>query len=86
MARGIIDAAGSWVRLFRQAPGYLETLLLRDSSDRGRFVTVDRWESEAAYREFRREFGQQYAELDRLCGTLTTRETLVGEFTEPGSV
>ncbi len=74
---------GSWVRLFRQAPGYLQTLLLRDSVHPGRFVTIDRWESDVAYREFRTRFSQQYADLDGICEKLTRRETLLGEFTEP---
>src|SRR5215831_8970970 len=33
---------GSWVKLSRQAPGYLQTLLLRNSTDSCRFVLIDR--------------------------------------------
>ena len=74
---------GSWVQLFRQAAGYIDTLLLRDSTNPQRFITIDRWENEEAYREFRTEFSQQYATLDRLCENLAMRETLIGEFSEP---
>jgi len=73
---------GSWVELFREAPGYIQTLLLRDSTHSLRFVTVDRWESAGAYLRFRSVFSAQYAELDRRCEKLTTRETLLGNLDE----
>jgi len=74
---------GSWVELFRRAPGYVETLLLRDSANPCRFVTIDRWKNAEAYREFRATFSRQYADLDARCERLTTRETLLGEFHGP---
>jgi len=43
---------GSWVELFRRAPGYIQTLLLRDSTDRRHFVTIDRWQNAEAYHDF----------------------------------
>ena len=75
--------AGSWVRLFRQAPGFIRTILLRDSSDPRRFVTIDHWEGREAYLNFRSNFSRQYADLDQRCEKLTVRETLIGEFSEP---
>ncbi len=57
-------------------------LLLNDRARRDRYFTVDRWESELAYRDFRRELAQAYDELDRSCEGLTIRETVVGEFDE----
>lgn len=39
---------GTWVTLFRRSAGYRGTLLLRDRLNPLRFVTVDRWGSEAA--------------------------------------
>ena len=74
---------GSWVALLRQAPGYIQTLLLRDSTDRRRFVTIDRWENAEAYQGFRLAFSRQYADLDGRCERLTTRETSLGSFDEP---
>jgi len=73
---------GSWVQLFRQSPGYIETILLRDSADEQRFVTIDRWESAEAYRAFRATFSRQYAELDERCEQLTIAETAIGCFDE----
>ncbi len=74
---------GSWVGLFRQAPGYIQTLLLRDLTDRRRFITVDRWENAEAYQTFRAVFSRQYADLDKRCENLATRETSLGSFDEP---
>jgi len=73
---------GSWAALFVKSPGYLETLLLRDSSDRLRYLTVDRWRSQKDYRQFRSRFAREYNELDRRCEALTTHEAALGEFTE----
>jgi heme-degrading monooxygenase HmoA len=75
---------GRWVALFRSAPGYLESLLLRDEAIPGRYLTVDRWQSEAAYRAFRADFAVQYAALDRDCERLTQTEHALGSFTELG--
>ena len=73
---------GSWVKLFRSAPGYIESLLLRDAANSLRYVTIDRWESAAAHAAFRSRFSTQYEEIDRDCQEFTTSENLVGEFTE----
>ena len=73
---------GDWVALFRQAPGYIETRLLRDRSEGLRYVTIDRWERLEAYRAFRSQFSRQYDELDRLCEGLTTHEAPLGEFSD----
>jgi heme-degrading monooxygenase HmoA len=71
---------GPWVALFRQAPGYIETLLLRDRADPDRFITVDRWKSADAHRSFHSAFSREYADLDARCEHLTMRETSLGEF------
>ena len=73
---------GAWVALFRQSAGYIETLLLRDAANPLRYLTVDRWESEAAYRAFRARYAAEYAELDRRCAPLTTREISLGHYEE----
>jgi quinol monooxygenase YgiN len=73
---------GSWVELFRLAPGYIQTLLLRDSSEPRRFVTIDRWENAEAYNKFRADFSRQYTDLDTRCEELTVRESLLGNFDE----
>ena len=71
---------GSWVELFRQAPGYVGTQLFRDRDRCYRYVTVDTWESEAAHADFRRRLATAFAELDRRCEQFTARETRIGHF------
>jgi heme-degrading monooxygenase HmoA len=71
---------GSWETLFRQAPGYVGTLLLRDSANPLRYVTVDRWQSREKYHAFRQAFAEQYAEIDRLCEGFTESEVALGEY------
>jgi len=74
--------AGAWTALFRRAAGYRGTLLLADEADATRFLTVDRWESAAAYRAFRAAFAAEYAALDAKCAHLTQAERALGEFAE----
>jgi heme-degrading monooxygenase HmoA len=74
--------AGPWVALFRRAAGYRGTLLLHDEARPERFLTVDRWESEAAYRAFLAAFAREYAELDARCASLTRAESPLGNFRE----
>ena len=71
---------GSWADLFRRSHGHIETLLLRDAATPGRYLTVDRWESAAAYEAFRERFADEYALLDARCEKLTTREVALGSF------
>jgi heme-degrading monooxygenase HmoA len=74
--------AGPWAQLFARADGYVETVLLHDDSNPPRYVTIDRWASVEAHRAFRDRFAAEYAALDRECEDLTSRETLLGEFSE----
>jgi heme-degrading monooxygenase HmoA len=74
------DAGGAWVSLFREADGFVDTQLLKDTEHPYRYVTVDRWTSASAYEVFRKRFAEQYAELDRLCENFTVSERLIGTF------
>jgi heme-degrading monooxygenase HmoA len=71
---------GDWVRLFRRAEGYLGTELYRDRDRPGRFLTVDRWRGEAAFRAFRERFAAEFEDLDGRCEALTEQEAHVGDF------
>ena len=44
---------GDWVRLFRRDARYRGTRLLRDVGAERNYMTMDSWESLAAYEEFR---------------------------------
>jgi heme-degrading monooxygenase HmoA len=76
----LYNEKGSWVQLFRKAPGYVRTDLYRDRKRPTRFVTVDHWESEAAFRMFRERYAKEFDALDRTGAQLTVRETPLGEF------
>jgi heme-degrading monooxygenase HmoA len=73
--------AGEWAALFRRSQGFLGTELLRDEARPERYFTVDRWASEAAFRQFRVQFGEQYESLDRACEIMIEQERRVGSFT-----
>ena len=76
---------GGWETLFRQALGYIGTELLRDRMDPQRYLTIDRWESAEAYRDFRRRFAAEYERLDRGFEGLSTREAPLGEYAPAGA-
>jgi len=73
---------GSWAALFRRDPAYIETLLLKDSSRPGHYLTIDRWQNIHAYHSLRQRFAEEYAALDHICKSLTSSETSLGSFWE----
>ena len=54
--------AGTWVQLFRRAPGYVRTELFR--GDAGEYLTLDYWENAEAFRAFREAHAEEYARLE----------------------
>lgn len=73
---------GDWVALFRRARGYLDTTLLVDHARAGRYVTIDRWESETAHTDFLRQHGEAFSALDAESEELTQNERLIGHFSD----
>jgi heme-degrading monooxygenase HmoA len=71
---------GAWVGLFREYAGYVGTELLCDASQPRRFVTVDRWTSQAAYDAFLTAAKPRYADIDALGDALTANERCIGRF------
>ena len=71
---------GLWAELFRRSSAFMGTELLRDKDRAGRYLTIDRWASREALRQFKEQFAEDYAELDRALEKLTEREALVGDF------
>jgi heme-degrading monooxygenase HmoA len=78
--RQLYGSQGAWVQLFERAAGFIETTLYRDRRDPLRYVTVDRWESEAAFTEFRSASAAEFDRLDRAGERLTLDEKPLGEF------
>lgn len=71
---------GAWATLFRQGEGFMELELLRDMETPGRYLTVDRWESQAHFERFHASHAAEYRAIDQACTTLTKRETRLGAF------
>jgi quinol monooxygenase YgiN len=71
---------GTWAQLFRRSAGFRGTTLLRDTGQRGRYLTVDSWESADAHRAMRVNFSREYDELNRVCEEFTERESHLGDF------
>jgi heme-degrading monooxygenase HmoA len=71
---------GAWAKLFARSPEYLGTELLKDAYVPGRYVTIDRWSNEEAFRAFRAKHDPDYEALDRASDSLTGTETRIGAF------
>jgi hypothetical protein len=71
---------GGWVRLFRTDPSFIETRLLQEPSALNKFVTVDFWQTRAAYESFKELNDAAYAELDKSFENLTAFENCIGMF------
>jgi heme-degrading monooxygenase HmoA len=78
--RRVYGADGDWVKLFRRAPGYIRSDLYQDQANSQRFMTVDHWESEDAWRAFREKFRHEYEDLDVICEQVTIKEREIGRF------
>ena len=74
----VYGPAGAWAELFRAAPGFRETVLLQDVGRPDRLVTLDRWESRAAWETFRQAQATAYADLDRSTSGLARTERHLG--------
>ena len=74
----LYGAGGDWASLFREADGYVETLLFRDTDRPTRYLTIDRWRSRAAFDAFVESAGPAYAALDRWGDALTVSERRLG--------
>jgi heme-degrading monooxygenase HmoA len=71
---------GDWAVLFRKHPGYEGTSLLQDVGARGRFLTIDRWETEAQFDQMHETSQREYSRLDAMFEKLTVSERKVGVF------
>ena len=71
---------GAWHDLFAKSTGYIGTRLLCDSARMHRYVTLDLWASEAAFRDFQETFRKEYEDLDAALERLTTAEIRLGAF------
>lgn len=75
---------GEWVRLFRRGSGHVRTELLRDLQRPERYLTIDHWESRAAWEAFRAAFAREFEALDARCARWTSSEIEIGRFEPRG--
>ena len=75
----LYGADGAWVALFREFDGFIGTELLR--GDDGRYLTLDRWTSAAAYEAFLAAAKPRYAEIDAVGDAFTASEHRIGVYT-----
>jgi len=73
---------GGWAQLFGRASGYRGTSLLRPADADGWWLTIDRWENEADFQGFQRDFGDEYRALDAQLEGVAGEELFVGAFEE----
>ena len=71
---------GEWVALFRHSPAYVRTDLLHDPAQPNRYLTLDYWQTQAAWVAFRSAYQIEYAALDARCSQFTTNEVQIGSF------
>lgn len=79
----LYGADGGWAALFRGYPGYLGTELLRDAQAPRRYLTLDRWRSQAEHEACLAAARERYAALDAEGDALTLREQCLGRFRAP---
>jgi heme-degrading monooxygenase HmoA len=78
--RAAYGPEGEWAGLFGKAEGFLHTQLARSEFDAHKFITVDVWQSRAAYDAFRKKYALEYDALDTILQELTLHEQKVGGF------
>jgi len=71
---------GDWVRLFQSDPHYRETRLLQDLSRPRFYFTLDYWDSEISFEQFKAANQAAYADIDRATEHLTTSERRLSTF------
>jgi hypothetical protein len=72
---------GAWVQLFARDNNYYGTVLLSDTANDNRFVTIDYWSSQDARDAFRSVHAVDFLSLDRKCEAYTVTEEFLGDFT-----
>ena len=71
---------GDWVRLFQRDPHYRETRLLQDLARPRFYFTLDDWDSESSFDQFKAANRTAYSEIDRATEPLTLSERRLSTF------
>ncbi|HWY05648.1 MAG TPA: antibiotic biosynthesis monooxygenase [Candidatus Acidoferrales bacterium] len=71
---------GDWVRLFQADPHFRKTRLLQDLSRPHFYFTLDYWDSETSFEQFKAANQAAYAAIDRVAEALTFSERHLSSF------
>ena len=71
---------GDWATLFSRSSEFRGTQLLSDHAVPGRYLTIDSWDSAAAFDRFNETYATDYKSLDTRCESLTDYEMKIGSF------
>jgi len=71
---------GDWVRLFQCDPHFRETRLLQDLSRPRFYFTLDYWDTETSFEQFRATNHAAYAAIDRATEPLTLSDPHLSSF------
>jgi heme-degrading monooxygenase HmoA len=74
------DHHGDWVRLFQRDPNYRDTRLLQDLSRPRCYFTLDYWDSETAFDQFKSANQAAYAAIDQATEPFTLSERFLSAF------
>lgn len=74
------SAVGAWAELFEKSPGFRGTILLRDVELPNRYLTIDTWDAPESYQAMRRNFSNEFEQLDQTCAAFTEAERRLGVF------
>lgn len=74
------SGTGAWAEFFQRDAAYRKTILLRDRTNDTRYLTIDIWETLAAYEAFKQKYSEEYSALDKQFEALTESETFLGYF------
>jgi len=80
MFEKVYGPRGDWALLFQTDAHYRETRLLEDVSHPRCYLTLDYWDTENDFRQFKVAQGAAYAELDRATEGLTLSERRLATF------
>ena len=72
------SAEGNWAELFKRGAGFTGTELWQDEGEPLRYLTIDRWKSQAQYEAFQTQWAEAYQALDAQCEALTEQEARLG--------
>ena len=77
-------AGGEWARAFASGEGFIRTDLYQNPDNAHLFITLDHWQSKAAFEAFQREHAERYREIDARCDAWTDEESFDGAYVLDG--